>query len=82
MKAWTDVELQDIMAKANGLFGTLCSLTSTPREAAEIICMIHLMLYMNYGDGGSTIDQMLEAYSKSLKENFEWQKEAHKAVVN
>ena len=79
---WTEPELQDIMAKANGMFQGLCGLTSSPREAAEIICMMHLMLYMNFGTDYKTVDVMLEQYCTSFKENFAAQAEAHKAVAN
>lgn len=82
MKKWTDDEIKDIMQKAIGMFGTLCGITSTPREAVEIISMMHLMLYMNYGTGDLDVDTMLEQYCVCFKKNFSEQAEMHKAQAN
>ena len=82
LKEWTAKQLIEIQAKAEGLFGTLVGLTETPREAAEIIAMMHLLLYMNHGDGKTNVDDMLKEYTENFKLNFEAQAVAHRAVAN
>lgn len=79
---WTQEEIQDMGAKAGGLFMTLNGLTATPREAAEIIMMMHLMLWLNYGDGSSTVDDMLNDYADGFKKNYEVQVAAAKQGAN
>lgn len=79
---WTGEQFAEINAKAEGLFGTLVGLTETPHEAAEIIAMMHLLLYMNHGDGKTNVDDMLKQYTENFKLNFEAQAVAHRAVAN
>jgi hypothetical protein len=79
---WTPEEIADILAKANGLYGTLVGLTSTPREAAEIICMMHMLLYFNCGDASHSVDEMLSEYSANFKTNFEAQSKEMAKVAN
>lgn len=81
-KEWTAEQLIEIQAKAEGLYSTLVGLTETPREAAEIITMMHLLLYMNHGNGETNIDDMLKQYVEQFKLNFESQAAAHRAVAN
>lgn len=82
MNEWTPHELADILAKANGLFGTLCGLTASPREAAEIIQMLHLLLFINHGAGDTSVDDMLEHYRRSFKENYEAQVVEDRKMMN
>lgn len=70
---WSQTELADIIAKSQGLFLTLTGLTSTPREAAEIICMMHMLLFLNYGDGTTAVDTMLADYVKNFRSNYDLQ---------
>lgn len=79
---WTKEELIEIGAKASGFYGTLQGITSTPREAAEIILMMHMLLWMNHGDGETTCDAMLEDYCKNFKRNYEIQMEWQKGKMN
>lgn len=67
---WTQEQLQDFSAKASGMYLTLTGLTETPREAAEIIMMMHLLLFLNCGDG-TGCDVMLTDYVKNFKVNWE-----------
>lgn len=79
--AFTYAEMDDMRDKAKGLFLTLVGLTSSPIEAAEIIAMMHLLLWMNYGQADS-VDTMLDFYVKSFKENFAEQAELHRQEAN
>lgn len=82
MTEWTDHELADILAKANGLFGAIQGLTSTPREAAEIIQMIHMLLFINHGAADTSVDEMLEHYHRRFKENYEVQVVEDRKMMN
>ena len=73
MKTFNQDELADLSAKASGLYQTLVGLTDSPREAATIIEMIHLLLFLNCGDGNTTCDVMLEDYCKNFRVNWELQ---------
>lgn len=60
-------------AKAQGMYLTLTGLTETPREGAEIIMMMHMLLFLNCGDGNSTCEAMLADYTKNFKLNWDHQ---------
>lgn len=79
---WSKAEITDILNKANGLYQTIVGLTASPREAAEIICMVHMLLYFNCGSPEFSIDVMLDEYCKNLKINFAAQHEAMEKVAN
>lgn len=79
---FTPSEVRELYAKASGLYSTIVSLTSTPLEGAEIICMIHLMMYLNNGDGKTNVDDMLAAYCRTFKVNWESQVEMGKGELN
>jgi hypothetical protein len=82
MTHWTQSELAELLLKANSLYSTIVGLTSTPREAAEIICMIHMLLYLNHGDGDTTVEEMLRVYTKNFRANYNAQVEADRGQMN
>lgn len=68
---WTAEQVQELYDKARGMYLSLTGLTETPREAAEIICMMHLLLYLNYGDVDGDVDKMLGQYTQNFREAFD-----------
>lgn len=81
MTHWPPADLRELNDKACGLYQTLIGLTSTPREAAEIICIMHMLLFLNYGDGAGC-EEMLSAYVKNFKTNYDLQVAAEKGTMN
>lgn len=79
---WTQEEVRELGLKASSLYSTVVGLTDTPREAAEIICMMHMLLYLNCGDGTSTVDDMLSQYVTNFKTNYEAQIAMEKGQMN
>lgn len=61
----------DTIAKAQGMYLTLTGLTESPQEALNIICMMHLLLFMNHGDSKCSVEDMLSDYNHNFKKNWE-----------
>lgn len=66
----TTQRIGELLAMANGLYGTIVGLTNEPAEAASLIQMLHLRLWMNCADGAIDVDEMLRIYTAEFKDNL------------
>jgi hypothetical protein len=74
--------IADLYQKAQGLYNMMTDLTETPQDGAEVVCFMHMLLYLNYGASNTNVDTMLEQYIKNFKLNYEAQVEANKRTAN
>jgi hypothetical protein len=61
---------KEITDKAYGLYGTLVGLTVSPREAQQILLIMHLTLWLNCKSGDASVDTMLKEYAGSFTDNL------------
>lgn len=60
----------DTVQKAQGLYLTLTGLTSSPHEAAQMILIMHILLWLNCKSGEQAVDTMLTEYVENFKSNL------------
>lgn len=65
-----DVINDDTVQKAQGLYLTLTGLTESPREAQQMILIMHIVLWMNCKGDNITVDKMLTDYVENFKGNL------------
>jgi len=61
---------EEIMKCASEAFSFMRAQTKRPSEVAEILCAVHLILWINCKDESATVDQMLEDYANNFKRNY------------
>jgi len=63
--------VQELKQMAAGYYGSICGMTENPYEAATMLVMIHLMLWLNAKQEGADTKAMLEEYCRNFMENYE-----------
>jgi hypothetical protein len=60
----------EIMSCASEAYSFMKAQTNKPSEFADILCAVHVMLWLNCSDGTTPPEDMLELYKKVFMDNY------------
>ncbi len=61
---------EELLPLAKDIYSFLKEETESPGDGAQIVLMIHVMLWLNCKDDVASTEAMLEAYCSDFQENF------------
>ncbi len=61
----------ELIPLAGAFFEEIKSRVSGPKDAAELLLMIHVMLWVNYKDDLTSTEDMLTSYCADFQTNFD-----------
>jgi hypothetical protein len=61
---------EEIMSCASEAYSFMKAQTRKPSEFADILCAVHVMLWLNCNDGTTAPDEMLEQYKTVFLRNY------------
>ena len=62
---------EDLIQIAHDAYSYIKDETQSPMDGAEVIMMIHVMLWLNYRDESISVEDMLKSYCADFKLNFD-----------
>ena len=72
--------IQYLMATARDFYTAILGASATPYEGLTIVTMLHLDLWLNYGEGDPEV--MLDQYKQNFLDNCKKNQEYHAARLN
>ena len=62
---------EELIPLAAAFYGEIKSRVSGPKDAAGLLLMIHVMLWLNYKDDSTSTEDMLASYCSDFQTNFD-----------
>jgi hypothetical protein len=68
---------EEMFQVANDAYQYIRDNTTGPRDGAQVVLMIHVLLWLNHKDDSTTTDKMLEDYCSDFRCNYDQNYKRH-----
>ncbi len=62
---------EELLPIVKGIYSLLKEETESPNDGAQVILMLHVLLWLNCKDDTNSTEEMLKSYCSDFRENFD-----------